>query len=399
MKKLIGVLLVGSIALSVVLLGVLFAGYGRAEEVVVSPRTVPTAPQPKPAIDGETWASLRTDDLPAMVQRLRERGVPPEFVRAIITAQVREAYAARMKAVDPDVDRRPFWKSYSTDPKVQLAQLRLHREQQKVVRDLLGDADPQEQLQALYQGLRFETVPPEKVADVQRIVRQFEDARNDIYSSAGGGMIGPEIQKRADALMKDRHAALAQVLTPQELEEWDIRNSDVARNIRSQLAAFNPTEAEFRTIYKMQAEFEERFPRMSMAMSQEDQQRRGEAQMQLNQQIKAALGPVRAPDFDRANDYSYRQTSQLVARLELPAATTEQVYNVQKEIREKLNTLGRSSSTPAEREQLFTNLRAEAETRVTAILGARGFEAYKQYGGEWMQALRPRPANAAARAP
>src|SRR6188768_2373161 len=138
MKKFFDVLLVGSIALSVVLLGILFAGYGRAEKVVVSPRTVRTEPQPKPAIDGETWASLRTDDLPAMVQRLRERGVPPEFVRAIITAHLREAYAARMKAVDPDVDRRPFWKSYSTDPKVQLAQLQLHREQQKVIRDLLG---------------------------------------------------------------------------------------------------------------------------------------------------------------------------------------------------------------------------------------------------------------------
>ena len=35
-------------------------------------------------------------------------------------------------------------------------------------------------------------------------------------------------------------------------------------------------------------------------------------------------------------------------------------------------------------------LAEEAKTRISASLGAQGFEAYKQYGGQWMQQLQPR---------
>ncbi|MGH7956956.1 MAG: hypothetical protein ACREH8_08080, partial [Opitutaceae bacterium] len=223
-------------------------------------------------------------------------------------------------------------------------------------------------------------------------LREFNDARSDIYANSAGGMMGPEIQKRIETLQKEQHAALGQILTPQELTEWDLRNSDTSRNVRYQLSAFNPSEAEFRTVFTLQAEFDERFPRLTSAPSPEDQQRRGEAQQQLNEQIKAALGSVRGAEYERANDHSYRQTSQLVARLELPAATTDQVYDIQKDIREKMATVMRAKPTPAERDQQFAQLAGEAETRMSAILGARGFEAYRQYGGSWMQALRPRPA-------
>jgi hypothetical protein len=280
MKKIIEILLAGSIALSLLLLGMLFAGYERtAQDIPVPVVATQPAPSFKPAVDAETWTNLRTDDLATMVGRLREHGFPPEFVRAIIAAQLRDAYAPRMKAADPDADRRPFWKSYTIDPKVRMAQTQLYREQQKALRALLGpDAEPRQNMNALYQGLRFDTVPPEKVPDVQRILSEFQDARSDIFSAAGGGLMGTEIQKRMEALQKEQHAALAQVLTPQELEEWDIRNSDTARQVRYQLSAFNPSEAEFRTLFKLQAEFDERFPRTFAMANPEDQQRRGEAQ-------------------------------------------------------------------------------------------------------------------------
>jgi hypothetical protein len=400
MKKLIDILLVASIGLSLLLLAVLLAGYESPADEAPAPvlATQPARPV-KPAIDTETWKNLRSDDLTTMVQRLRERGFPPEFIRAIIAAQLRELYTDRMKDADPDADQRPFWKNYSIDPKVRVAQYRLYREQQDILRTLLGaEADPRENMSALFRGLRFDTVPPEKLADVQGILRNFEAARSDLY--AGAGMIGPEIQKRVEALQKEQHAALAQVLTPQELEEWDVRNSDTARSLRYQLSAFDASEAEFRTLFKLQSEFEERFPRMTVIPSPEEQQRRSEAQRQLNEQIKAALGTTRGDEYARATDFSYRQTSQLVARLELPPATTTQIHEVQKEIREKMNAVMRSNPAPAERAEKFAQLAAEAETRVTSILGSRGFEAYKQYGGTWMQSMRPRPpSNAAVRSP
>ena len=392
MKKLTLLLIAASLALNVALLGVLLAGYGAAPAPAATPVAKPKAPiAAKSAIDAKTWTDLQTADLPAMVQRLRERGFPPEIVRAILAAQLRESHAAREKAIDPDADNRPFWKNYPIDPKVQAARMQLYREQQKTLRALLGaDADPRENMNALYQGRRFDSVPAEKLPDVQRVLREFEDARQDIYSS-NVGSFSNETQKRLAALEKDQQAALAAVLTPQELEEWNVRNSDTSRSLRGQLTAFNPTEQEFRAIYRLQADFDERFGRMYSMPSAEEQQRRGEAQRQMNEQIKGMLGPVRGADYERANDFSYRQTSQLVARLELPPETTNQVYAIQKDIQQRMSDAFRSGTAAADREALLAKLAAETQTRVSAVLGPRGYEAYQQYGGSWMQSLRRRP--------
>jgi hypothetical protein len=396
MKTVVTVLIAGSLALNLALLALLFAG--RESTPAAS---LPTTAAPKaaakpaaPPIDDQTWSTLRTEDLPAMVNRLRENGFPPATVRAIMATHLREAYAARIKALDPEAENRPFWKSYSIDPKVQAAQSQLYREQTKILRGLLGpDAEGQENINALYQGRRFDSVPPEKIDDVQRILRDFEDARQDVFSKSAGSF-GQETQKRITEIEKDQRAALARLLTPQEFEDWQVRNSDTARSIRAQLSAFNPTEAEFRAIYKLQADYDEKFSRTMYAPpSPEESRRRGEAEKQLNEQIKATLGPVRGAEYERSNDYNYRQTSQLVARLELPPETTGKIYEIQKDIQNRSRELYRGGpNAVAEREKEFAQLISEAQTKVSAILGPRGFEAYRQYGGSWIQSLQVRPA-------
>ena len=37
-------------------------------------------------------------------------------------------------------------------------------------------------------------------------------------------------------------------------------------------------------------------------------------------------------------------------------------------------------------------LNAEANAKLTTALGQRGFDVYKQNGGQWLQILQPRPA-------
>lgn len=393
MKKAIPALIIVSLALNLALLALLLAGHAQTNRGAAAPAEVRTpVARSKSPVDAGTWDTLNTTDLAAMVQRLRERGFPVEVIRAIIAAQLRELYAARERALDPTANGGSFWKNYSIDPKIQAARMQLYREQQKALRTLLGaDAEPRDNINALYQGRRFDSVPADKVDAVQGVLRDFEDARQDLYSSAGG-TIGPELQKRIAALEKDQHDALARVLSPQELEEWDVRNSDSARSLRYQLSAFDPTEQEFRALYKLQAEFDERFGRLYVNPGPEELQRRGEAQRQMNDQIKAMLGPVRGAEYERANDYNYRQTSLLVARLEMPPETTNQIYAVQKDIQDRLRDTYRAGpDAVANRQSLLAALEQEAQARITSLLGTRGFEAYKQYGGIWMQSLRPRP--------
>jgi hypothetical protein len=49
------------------------------------------------------------------------------------------------------------------------------------------------------------------------------------------------------------------------------------------------------------------------------------------------------------------------------------------------------SLAPDERTKQLAALAQEATTKISPLLGTRGFEPYKQYGGYWIQSLTPRP--------
>lgn len=389
MKTLLAVLAALSLCANLALVAVLFAG--RSDSAATSANAGTSSATPASAIapaepGPDTWATLSADDLPAMVQQLRTAGFPRELVRAIAAARIREGFAARYKALRPDAASQAFWKTATVDPRIRAAEFQLYREEQKALRDLLG-ADAEQPEMSIYQNRRFESVPAAKLDDVKDALRQFEERRQDIYSTAMG-TITPEHQRRVAALEKEHQATLAGILSPTELEDFNLRNSNVASQVRYELAAFNPTEEEFRTVYRLQSQLEPYVPNMS----QEEMQRRSEAQRQVREQIKAALGPVRAEEYTRATDYQYRQTSQLISRLELPPETTMKVWEVKQEIEGRANTLRRDTSIPpAERTKQLAALAEESTKKLTPLLGgARGMEAFKQYGGNWLQNLTPR---------
>lgn len=386
MKSFLTLLAALSVAANLALVGLLLAGRNSAPEPTAAMSAAAPAATPRPSgADPATWSTLAANDLPAMVQQLRDSGFPPHLVRALTQARVQEMFAPRFKALRPDTSAA-FWKNATVDPRVRAEEFKLYREQQKTLRDLLGaDADAPEM--SIYRQQRFETIPAAKLDDVKDALRQFEERRQEIYSTALG-TITADHQRKVIALEKEHQATLASILSPEELHEFNLRNSDIARNLRFELAAFNPTEEEFRAIYKLRENLEPSVPNMS----QEEMQRRADAERRVRDQIKAMLAPDRAAEYERATDFSYRQTSQLVSRLELPAETTTKIWEVKQDIEKRANELRRNSSLPpAERTKQLTALAEEGTTRVSALVGSRGIEAYKQQGGGyWIQNLIPR---------
>ncbi|MEO5959503.1 MAG: hypothetical protein ABIZ49_02445 [Opitutaceae bacterium] len=353
-------------------------------------------PSASPAVDPATWSKMQTAELPTLVSRLRAAGFPPEFVRAILAAQINESFAARHKALDPDADKRAFWKNAPPNVQLQTAQRQLYREQEKALRDLLGDdADPTDPMYAMQQQRQFGGVPPEKMADARRIMREYADKNAALFP---GGMVIEADYEKSQALQREQRAAIAALLTPAELAEFNLRSSPTANNLRSQLATFNPTEQEFRAIYQLQFAFDEQYLSpfymgVPTPEQQQQQRQRSEAQKLLTDQIKAMLG-TRAEEYTRSTDYNYQRTTQLVARLELPPETAPQVYTVQKEFEQRRMTIAQNRDLPAEqRTQQLTALHDEATAKLTPLLGGtRGLEAYKTNGGTWLQSLVPRPA-------
>jgi hypothetical protein len=345
----------------------------------------------------ETWSHLQTDDLAQEIKRLEASGFPPNVIRAIIAAHIHEQYAARMKALSPDNLDRPFWKNSSSyDPATMAAMRQLYKEQEKAIKDLLGP-DPDESENQSYNRTSLSFLPADKADAVRDLIAQFDEKRSAAFSS------GFFDQAKYAALEKEQHDALASVLTPSELLDYDLRNSTTARTLRDRLLAFDPSEAEFRAIYQLQAAFDEKYRGLNMVpgASQQDMRARMDAEKELSNQIKAVLTPDRSAIYDRMTDYNYVRTSQLVARLDLPATTTDQLYAVQKEFEDKRRTM--FSSGPTSRDQMIEQLTAmkkDATDRLAPLLGnPANVEVYKQYGGSWLQMFnpptpRPRPPGA-----
>lgn len=385
--------LAGSLALNGVL-ALRWMNRPPAPAVQQTPAPRAAAPVPTPLeITPDLWPSLQPEDLPAMVAQLRAAGFPPSLVRAIVTAQLNATYAARRKALDPEADNRPFWKNQPPDAKLQMAQRRLYTEQQKEMRQLLGDdAEPDDLWSRRAQPNAWAAdLPREKAGEVKRIREQFDDLRNEVYFATMGG---PDMRAKFAALENDQRDAIAKVLSPAELEAYDLRASNTANYLRSNLALFDPTEQEFRTIYELQRALEERFAPMRLVPNPTDEQQRerSDAQKQLTEQIKAALGPQRSAEYERATDGRYQQTARLVARLELPADTTDKVWSVQKQTQERAQAISQDKSlTEAQRNAQLAALGADASSRLSATLGPRALEAYKDNGGSWLISLtRPR---------
>jgi hypothetical protein len=343
-----------------------------------------------------TWSTLQHGDLATLVARLRAAGFPPYVIRRIVSDQLGQEFTKRYADLLKQMFDRPFWKDAGNgvfDPKIMAAMRAASKEYNDTLKALVGEDPNADNSASAYQKRRYGDLPKAKIEQLQAIEADYSDLTMQVQSGTHGIWL-PEDQAKLALLDKEKLADFAKILTPQELEEYNLRSSNTASQMRSTLATFNPTEAEFRALFKFQSALDEQYPRPMMGSYTPDQMApRQAAEKQLQPQIQALLGPDRYADYQLATDPKYQQINRLVARLELPATTSVEVVNVQDNIQKQATALRRDRTlSPDERNAQIAALAQQAQTQLTAALGSGGYEAYKDYGGYWLQNLAPRPA-------
>lgn len=340
----------------------------------------------------KSWAELQTGDLNTLVARLKAAGFSTSMIRAIVFAQVNEQFAARRKELAGNQTEQPFWKNQRSammDPKIMTALRDLGKEQMALMKSLLGpDGVPGSDEMNAWQRRQFGNLTPEKLTQLQSINTDYSELQQEIMQKANGVML-PEDREKLAFLEKEKLADIAKTLTPQEFEDFQLRSSNTANQLRGQLGSFNTTEAEFRALYKAAAAIDEKY-RTAGTRNPGDYQNR---QADMLTQAKAVLTPERFAAYNLATDPQSRQVSSLVARLELPPATTQQVVSLQQDFQNRQRALMTNRElTPANRTAQQAALLQEATAKLSTTLTPRGLEAYKQNGGQWLESLKPRPA-------
>jgi len=213
----------------------------------------------------------------------------------------------------------------------------------------------------------------------------------EIYASSKGVMLD-EDREKLKKLQKAKEAELAGMLSPEEFEEYELRASPTANGLRSQMSGFQPTEEEFRKIFRLQKVFDNEFNQAfdSTDDTQVDVKSRAQqdAQAALNAEIKKTLGDTRYNQWARVQDGDYKTLTQVADRFQLPQETTDKIYQMKQEAEKLQQKIDNNPNlTDQQRAAALAGIARETEKSVSAMMGDKVYNAYKRAGGAWIQNL------------
>ncbi|MEO7413233.1 MAG: hypothetical protein ABIZ81_07735 [Opitutaceae bacterium] len=346
-----------------------------------------------------SWTALNTGDLRVLAARLKAAGFPPAPVRAVLAAQINESFKARREQLLPKLEDRPFWQTDSRggsllsstmmNPQYRTASRELSLEQSRLLKEILGpDTDASSAAQDEFQVRRFGNLPKDKIEALQRLDQDYNDMRMEVQQAARGITL-PEDREKLAVLEREKRADLAQLLTPEEADEYLMRTSQSTSRLRQALTAFNASEEEFKAIYRVQAAFDEKYsPTLGGPTSVEQRNERQAALAQTEEQFKAALGDTRYAELARASDREYQQLSALAKQAGVPDASAIAVVTMRENVLNESNRIFDDASLSGDQKRAaIQTLAQSARTQALSTLGADVGGKYLQTAERWLSSL------------
>ena len=152
-------------------------------------------------------------------------------------------------------------------------------------------------LNPLQQSLGF--LPEQKQVAV---MKELQGIQSRIAELSEDGSADIEMVWKAQ---RETEESIKGMLSEDEYTGYLLRRSNTAHQLRSQIAGFDPSEEEFRTVFKLKRAFDEEYGEIGINLDLLEEQLK--AQKTLNEQIRQSLGDERYADYERAQDYQFQQ--------------------------------------------------------------------------------------------
>lgn len=288
------------------------------------------------------WGRVESPDYLLYIKNLKASGCPKETIVDIIVADVNKLYterAARLREGTNGIPVYEYWKTSSeqrarsfrkADIKKHI--LELDRERVALIYTLLGNDVPKEKLSwsVLFEineldANKTDFLPIEKQRALQQIDLDYSiQVRNRIKPGAQDAAGLAELDK----LRKEKEARISEVLTKEEELELDLRTSSTATKLASDLNGFDPSEAEFRSIFALRKDFEDRFNVLVKPASPEELQARLEAEAGLNGRVRQELGEKRFSEYERVTDPTFKFIQKNFENRDIPPERQKEIYRI-----------------------------------------------------------------------
>jgi hypothetical protein len=333
------------------------------------------------------WSQLESTNYREFIANLRGVGCPESTIKDIIVTDVMRLYAQRRGQYYHNGRPFQYWETNDkrklTQPQLeerdrQLAQI--DQELPAVLRELLGINYERELnkyfVDADEDNSRLGFLSEDQRAQVLSLREQFEGKRERILYNVQNGKASASDMEQLRQIDQLQDEALAQVLSPQEKEQYEMSTSATADRLRQQLIGFNPTEEEFRDLYQRQKaiddayEFEDTNDATVSAAKASDE-------AEVMKAFKGNLAGDRVAKFDRSQDPEYQNLCVLSQRYDLPADASDTLLDMRQAAQEERQKLLSNTNIPPERvEAALQAIQAETERAARETLGEKAFTQY-----------------------
>ena len=377
MKKLI-VLLGLSLAANTVLLFNVFLRPSALRRAEIAPATVSSESHPSRQFNPEQLAALAAGNL----SELRAAAVPEEIARNLVIGRAYTRLQARTRALrKPAGNVTEYWKNSASpfgtlndSKETRLEMNRAQREYAETIRAASENGD--------FADSRYAYLPTKKREQLHRIEQDYTELRAEIYSDMGGIAFTSD-QEKLRLVQQEQDRDIAATLSPEELNQYNLRSSSTAQGIRSRFGDAIKTEDEYRRIFSLQKAFDDQYSNPNnfgvKQPSPEQMALRTAADAKLQNALLAALSPESFTAIQRAMDSEYKALTSVTKRLNLPATTTDAVLASRDAYAIQSQQINQNSSlSEGDRLAQMKQLAAKARTDLISTLGTDGAEAYLQ---------------------
>lgn len=339
------------------------------------------------------WAELPVHDLTLLKERLNELGLPAAAVRAVISALIRADYEPQLNALYSQQKPDSYWRMASLNGDELSIRVRselrlLHREMNQKIRDLLGPmGNTTEGLQLVQLRQRYGNLPADTLLAVKAIDDDYSEMQRNIRGT-GLTVLLPEDREMLALLEVEKRKDLLQVLTPEQYEERELRSSTTAASMRRSLVGMEPTEAEFRTVFRHQKQFDEKYGGNARPTTAAGRSEMQAAERAMVAAVKAELGEERGMEYEKSRDLSYGRNHVAAKQLGLPKEAGEALWKLQKDTFQQFNQLGANRElTPQQKHVQQLEIIRTAKTALTTQVGEANVETYQRAVGNWLQSI------------
>jgi LysM repeat protein len=329
-----------------------------------------------------SWREVESPDYPTYVANLRDIGCPEQTIRDIIIADVNVLFSRR-RATELITAEQQWWRSEPDTNVVQAAAEKareLEEERRGLLTRLLGTNWETGDLVSIPRPSRPGVVLDGPVlgalaADTKQAIQNVSlrsqdrmQAYLEAQSRAGKEPDPVELARLRQQTRDD----LARLLSPPELEEFLLRYSQNANDLRTQfgeLRFFDATPDEFRGVFRATDALDQRIQLLADAKDPSSLEARKALEDQRENAIKVALGPKRYKEYRLLHDPVYRDAVAAAEEAGTPEAA-QAIYEInQAALAEQNRIRGDSNLTDAQKSVELKRLELEQLQATTVAKG------------------------------